>query len=306
LRLTDETRDRMTHARTIEVKEFNASSAPPVTRVESRHPSTRNWSRLLGLVGTLSLHGLAVQSLVLASVPHKPRPPELQGAGAHRVESVPPAEELVLVTLDGVHKGEDADLLEQIVSLAPRLENPQFSALEADTPASIDVASTEVSAEGSSQASPDADEPALRALMFGRYTDQIRARIERAWIRPRTAVDDATIPRRSSAGTDSAIPYDNKTFTCRVQIRQGVRGDVQEVLLLQCNGTEAWRHSLVIAINQASPLPAPPTMKVFKRALTMSFDAPAYRPEIGSDGYELEPRQLVDSHSPNESNQGVE
>lgn len=39
------------------------------------------------------------------------RPPDVEGAGARRVESVPPAEELVLITLDGVHKGQDSGLL---------------------------------------------------------------------------------------------------------------------------------------------------------------------------------------------------
>ena len=194
------------------------------------------------------------------------------------MEFVPPAEELVLVTLDGVYKGEDADLLEQIASLAPRLENPQFSTSDADNaPPSIEVASAEP--DSSSQASPDAGDPALRALMFGRYAGQISARIERAWIRPRTPVSDSAV--------------DGGTFKCRVQIRQDERGNVEEVLLLQCDGTEAWRHSLVIAINQASPLPAPPTPNVFTRALTMTFEAPAYNSGMAAEGYERELPQLV-------------
>jgi len=45
------------------------SSAPQVSRVGSRRQSIRNWSRVLGLAGTLSLHGVAVQSLVLGSAP---------------------------------------------------------------------------------------------------------------------------------------------------------------------------------------------------------------------------------------------
>ena len=202
-----------------------------------------------------------------------------------------------MVTLDSVHKGEDADLLEQIASLVPRLENPQFSTSHADPPPSIDVASAEEAPEGTLQASPDAGDAALRALMFGRYTGQIKARIERAWIRPRIPVHDATVSGRSSVDTDFVASSDSETFTCRVQIRQDVRGNVQEVLLLQCDGAEAWRRSLVIAINQASPLPAPPTSKVFKRALTMSFEAIAYQPGIASDGYEMEPRPLVEVRS---------
>ena len=61
-------------------------------------------------------------------------------------------------------------------------------------------------------------------------------------------------------------------FRCVVQIRQDDKGNVQEVLLIDCNGTEAWRRSLVVAINQSSPLPAPPIPSVFERALTMTFE----------------------------------
>jgi hypothetical protein len=96
--------------------------------------------------------------------------------------------------------------------------------------------------------------PALRALMFGPYTHQIGARIERAGILPRSPINESG---PDDAAPENSAPSDQE-FKCRVQIRQDGRGNVQEVPLLKCNGISAWRRSLVIAIDQASPLPAPP------------------------------------------------
>jgi hypothetical protein len=72
---------------------------------------------------------------------------------------------------------------------------------------------------------------------------------------------------------------------------------VQEILLPQCNGSAAWLHSLVIAIQQASPLPAPPSPTVFTNALTMTFTGFEYRPDSSADEYEIEvPRTQVQNN----------
>ena len=59
------------------------------------------------------------------------------------------------------------------------------------------------------------------ALMFGLYLGQVSARIQRAWIRPRS-------------------PVEGGSFACRVQIAQSMSGAVQEVTLQQCNGDLRW------------------------------------------------------------------
>jgi hypothetical protein len=160
-------------------------------------------------------------------------------------------------------------------SLIPPLIKPQIDVVSPEPVAIADVSDT----SGASNPA-DVGDPAVLALMAGRYRGQISARIERAWIRPRTPVSEST---------DEARP-DNVTgetpFICQVQIRQDALGNVEEVLLLNCNGTDAWRHSLVVAINQASPLPAPPIPTVFARDLTMTFEAHAYEP--GDPSYEYE------------------
>jgi hypothetical protein len=92
-----------------------------------------------------------------------------------------------------------------------------------------------------------------RALLFGRYMNQISARIDRAWIRPRTDAIDA------------------EDFQCRVRILQDSRGKVQEVEILECGQNPQWQQSLVSAIERASPLPAPPHPAVFVNALVLGF-----------------------------------
>jgi hypothetical protein len=276
---------RKAAASRIEVREFSPLCAPAVGQRRERQFS-RDWSRALGIASTLSLHGLALHSLVLGSTFHKPHPPDVQGAGSSVQSTAPPAEELVLVAMIDAQKN-DTDLGEKISSLGPHLQSAPVIVESPDPLPSMGADSTDLP-DSSAPATPDAGDPAVRALMFGRYTGQISARIERSWRRPRSPVIDETGPTAKINGADGST--ENDTFRCRVQIRQDSRGNVQEVLLLECNGTEEWRHSLVVAINQSSPLPAPPIPTVFMQAITMSFEAHAYQAGASADEYEIEPR----------------
>jgi hypothetical protein len=133
----------------------------------------------------------------------------------------------------------------------------------------INLPGADTETETFAQSATDLGDAETRARMWGRYTGQISARIERAWEKPRSLVNDVSKVRTGDG-------VDPDTFVCQVQIRQDNQGNVQEVLLLACNGPEAWRHSLVVAINQSSPLPVPPIPTVFKRALTMTFEGHIY------------------------------
>lgn len=115
---------------------------------------------------------------------------------------------------------------------------------------------TSGSDDGTDETSPTVDamgDAAGRAMLFGRYMGQIKARIERAWDYP------------NSPSTDS--------FECRVQIKQSSRGDVQEVTLQKCVEDPAWQASLVQAIQQASPLSAPPNESVYTDVISLNFSA---------------------------------
>jgi len=103
--------------------------------------------------------------------------------------------------------------------------------------------------------------------MYGRYVEQIQARIDRAWLRPRTAI---------------GAPI----FRCQVQVDQDPQGKVGPVTLLDCNGDERWKLSLVHAIERASPLPSPPDSAVFTRHVLLEFRAAGYAPGASEELYE--------------------
>jgi hypothetical protein len=111
---------------------------------------------------------------------------------------------------------------------------------------------------------------------YGRYLGQIHARIDRAWLRPRTAI---------------GAPI----FQCQVQVDQDGVGRVQEVTLLQCEGAASWQLSLVHAIEAASPLPAPSDAAVFVHHVVLEFRAVAYSPGASVQLYQLPPRAVAAS-----------
>jgi colicin import membrane protein len=96
---------------------------------------------------------------------------------------------------------------------------------------------------------------ALRASgLAAQWSAAIRARIERAWIRP-----------------DSARPG----LDCTVAVTQAPGGTVLRVAVRDCNGDEAVRQSIEDAVLRASPLPAPPDPALFERELILRF-----RPDV--------------------------
>jgi TonB-like protein len=110
-------------------------------------------------------------------------------------------------------------------------------------------------------------------LMLGRYLNQINARVERAWIRPRNAID-------------------SELFRCRARITQEHNGDVKEIELDNCNGDSAWQVSLVRAIESASPLPAPPDPRVFSRVLIVDFQSRPFSSDQDAESFELQPTAM--------------
>jgi len=110
------------------------------------------------------------------------------------------------------------------------------------------------------------------SAMSGRYLGQIRARIERVWLRPRTAI---------------GAPI----FQCQVQIDQDSAGQVLAITLVECNGSTSWQLSLVHAIEAASPLPAPPNPAAFAQHVLLTFRAMPY--SAGASAQLYEPSQSV-------------
>lgn len=228
-----------------------------------------------GAVGVLLLHAVLVISFVLSLSLPSTRRPNTTGTGASAFVSAAESD-MTVVFIDEPTPAEDT-APPRSPSLASRgimQPDEQLVVLGPDpSPAGTNVETADSEDAVSDTASGDAAE---HARLYGRYLGQLEARIERAWMRPRSEIG---APR----------------FSCRARIRQDRRGAVAEASLDHCNGTERWQQSLLSAIRTASPLPAPPDASVYADVLLLSFASEAFVEGGSLQGFEPESR-LADAH----------
>jgi hypothetical protein len=273
----------------LDVGTWNNDDDVPGPIAESA-PQRRFWPPgAIGLVGTLVFHLLAVQSVLLGSRAHKVRPPEVQGPGATLMKSASePAEALILIEIPTIALAPKL-LLDDLASAGSAPKNLPVTIINPDPLPHVEIPQNALGDDNDAVASVDSGDPAGRAQLFGIYSGQIEARIKRAWRRPRSPVSPGTdAPLDSNARTPNGSPQFDDTFQCQVRIVQDAHGAVQEVQLLNCNGTVAWQRSLVAAIFSASPLPAPPSPTVFSHSVTMTFEGQAYSPGSPAEDYEFD------------------
>lgn len=275
----------------LDVVEWRDAQPQPVPSIVPQSRAQRRFlsPTLLGIFGTLLLHALAIQSVPFGSRGLTVRPPEAQESGKSPKSNMQSSEGLVLISLPTTANAQPAAMQNLISAL------PDFSKMkvkfpdDVEPPALVNVETLALSEQdNASSASRDGGEDVEKARLFGIYTGQIQARIDRVWRRPRTPVNEGT---ESTASSDSA-----DSFQCEAQIVQDADGNVQEILLPRCNGSAAWQRSLVLAIQQASPLPAPPSAKVFSRSVTLDFVDIPYGSGPAEQDYELEPRAVARSN----------
>jgi hypothetical protein len=255
--------------RNMDVGEWQDS---PHAKEDSRKSRAILSPAIVGVLGTLLLHGLLLPSLYVGTQGQTGRVRESLKASRPMPNS---AESLVLISIatSGVGRG----VVENAVSALPTFSKMQIRPVIDKE--SIPVLDVEALSLGEDQASPslaDDDRDAQKAHLFGIYTGQIQARIDRIWRRPRSPVNDS-----------NAVIEDS--FRCEAQIIQASNGTVQEILLPRCNGSAAWQHSLVLAIQEASPLPAPPDPSVFSQSIVLSFVGLPLGPGSSEDDYEMAP-----------------
>jgi outer membrane biosynthesis protein TonB len=179
------------------------------------------------------------------------------------------------------------EAIENIDFSLPDLSKTRIrSSVNVDPPRWLNVETLALSENPASKPAAAGGDGAEQARLFGIYTGQIQARIDRVWRRPRAPLNDDTTPANTDASGDS--------FRCEAQIVQDARGNVQEILLPRCNGSAAWQRSLVLAIQQASPLPAPPSIKVFTQSITLNFLGLPYVQGASSEEYEIVPLARMD------------
>jgi hypothetical protein len=190
--------------------------------------------------------------------------------------SVKPAEALVFIGLLRDTQAQDS-VDESSLFYRTVISSHPIREKLSEPPPRLDLSVPSVGEEGSASEHASAGDGNDQAQLFGFYTGQIHARIDRLWLRPRSRVDDSS--------THESDPTD-RSFQCQVQIDQDEIGNVREVLLLECNGTLAWQQSLVSAIRQSSPLPSPPSQKVFRHSISLHFVGVEYAPGVADDLYD--------------------
>jgi hypothetical protein len=219
----------------------------------------------MGLLGTLLLHGLLVLPFVLELSLPAPRLPNRSGAGASAVAS----NREPVMTAIFINEASPVDRLVAIkpVELASRGVAPKDLPVIVFSSDSNPASDADPRSDGGTAPAEAAGDQTQHALLYGRYLGQIQARIDRAWVRPRTEIG---APR----------------FSCRVRIEQNRQGGVVKIRLEHCTGSPRWQQSLVSAIRTASPLPAPPDPSVYADVLSLVFESDGFRPGGSSDGFE--------------------
>jgi TonB-like protein len=258
-------------------------SIAPAKRVQMRFLPPA----LIGVLGTLMIHTLALQTAFVGSRAHKIRLPEVQQPGSAKNSAAGPADNLVFIDLPRI-ASTNGGLDEALASLRAAMKEKPIPVKLPNLSPPTEVEVLALSEDNPSESSGSGD-GADRARLFGIYIGQIQARVERIWRRPRTPVKEV---RSNSTAAGTA-----ESFQCQVQISQDAAGNVQEILLLHCNGTPAWQRSLVLAIQQASPLPAPPSETVFSHSVTLNFIGLSYTAGSLEDDYEIVPMHTAQTLS---------
>lgn len=215
----------------------------------------------------LALEAVVVDAATLAalqrSVAPQPAPAVQQPAPAPAPTPVPPVEAKPRPTPTqpkpsvSTKPTEPAKPVEPTKAVEPTKVVEPVKPVERNKPVVPAVDPARAAAEAELQAALAEEErvAALRASgLAAQWSAAIRARIERAWIRP-----------------DSARPG----LDCTVAVTQAPGGTVLRVAVRSCNGDEAVRQSIEDAVLRASPLPAPPDPALFERELLLRF-----RPDV--------------------------
>jgi hypothetical protein len=232
-----------------------------------RRERSRNGAVLIGGLAASVLH-VGLLAPLFGVDGRDSEPPLIGGEGATRiVSSVPAGASLILIDIISIDPARSAPVVlpaSEGVTSASALLHVAAADATPPTPLRADASRREREPRTVPLSLPEAAE---RAALRGRYEGQIRARVEKAWERPRAGLDDAV-------------------FRCTVAVTQDKQGFVLEVELVDCDNSPQWQVSLIVALQAASPLPAPPDPAVFSERLQLEFTAPAFLAGVPTAAYE--------------------
>jgi hypothetical protein len=271
----------MNKLRKLHVVDWQDSPRPAVPKKRARRRFFP--PALIGMLGTLLLHAMLIQSVYFGSKGPNPKPPEARESANASSKFTAEADSLALISLPTIGNANQVTSESATASLANLSKMKIKPVVHVDSPELLEIETLALSEDQAMKSTIEGGDGAEQARLFGIYTGQIEARIARVWRRPRSPVNEDNASQNANDGGES--------FQCEAQIVQDLRGNVQEVMLPRCNGSSAWRNSLVLAIQHASPLPAPPSMKVFTQSISLHFVGLAYVSGSSDEDYEIEVRR---------------
>jgi hypothetical protein len=224
------------------------------------------------------VHALFVLPFVLELSSPSRKAPDRSGAGASALLSAAEPEMTVVFVNDSAPAPTtEPPKLEELASRGLQSPDLPVVVLSPDDSPAQPAAEIATDPQRTSEIPTSPPDPAAQhALLYGRYLGQVQARIERAWLRPRTQIGASR-------------------FFCRARVRQDPRGAVAEVTLDHCNGTDRWQQSLLSAIRTASPLPAPPDASVYADILRLTFSSEAFEEGDSTQGFEPDTQAANDT-----------
>jgi hypothetical protein len=215
----------------------------------------RHWAiRVAAALLSIGLHVLLVGASLLGTSGRPPTAPHIEGmAAASQNESATESVSVLLLVDRSITPPEDSFSDQGLASpeLSEKLLLEASLVAAFPTPKMPEINTGDGGMDEESPTAEATGDEAGRAMLFGRYMGQLKARIERAWEHP--------------------VASSVRQFECVAQIKQTANGEVQEVTLQRCGDDPIWQMSLVQAIQRASPLSAPPNENVFSAVVTLSF-----------------------------------
>jgi hypothetical protein len=229
-----------------------------------RRSSTSWFASAIAALAVVAFHLAIVGSVLLSEGAQHKQVPRERGLSANDIAAdTEPTTTLILIEDPGAGAADNP--FERVASHGPVLQNLRLTIISPRP--TLDQGLDEQSEVKTEATRDSTGDRQSGAALFGLYLGQIQARVQRAWLRPR-------------------VPVGAETFECRAQVLQNARGEVKEVVLQDCNGDARWQLSLVRAIEQASPLPAPPDAAVFAENLQLSFHSRGYVAGSNEEGFE--------------------
>jgi hypothetical protein len=214
----------------------------------------KSWRLIaIGSLGTIVLHGSLLAPILVLGEAAKPIN-EPEGSRTGRTLRAEEFSTTLIFISPSSLSAETGYEWEQATQ--SRLNNDKASLAFIEPPPTLDESMFDMDAVENASAEVQQQDAAGLAALFGRYTGQVRARIERGWAPPQQATPE--------------FP-----FNCQARIEQDRFGNVLSIELVDCDQDSSWQLSLVAAIERASPLSPPPTPSVFSTHLLLSFSSRA-------------------------------